>query len=1085
MNNQPFFYYSCGVSLMVAMQFFFLHSSITAQPIETSVQTGHYASVEAVASSPDGRFIATGSVDKSVILWRCSDGREVRPFIGNTSTITSIVFNHQGTCLLSLCRDGNITIWDMNTGKIIRQFTLKDDEFTCASFHPSENIFVAGTKKSGVSTWDIATGEKLSDLTAVPVDLIMEKNFEYKETRTITYSNDGKYIIAGAGDKTVILWNAETGKEENKFKRDRYTCTSCLTMAYITSDNKYILSAASDSVHMFDRISGKLIRSFYNNNGRMDAISASPDDRFMAALQYGRVELWDLKSGKHLRQTRHEDKRITTVCFSSDSKYLITGNEKRTADIWRLADGERIMTLRGYLNQLDERLLDYSFMHWAALVYEMKLSPDNRYIAVGRTGSNAKLIDFKTGRIFKTLTGHNGMIISLNFSNDSRYLATGGIDGKAILWDVSTGRSVREFRYGDSTLAIFSVDISPDNKLLATADWAGYVVIWDTETGKIVQTLYPHSGNASYHVKFSANGLYIISAGLDKKLKLIEIDSGEEIRTFIGHTDLVTSINLHPTSENIITAGRDNTIRVWDFFSGLQLQKIKAHEGGIFSARYDSTGKYIVSGGNDNQVTLWNAENGTRIADFDGHRGAIGDAHMTKDNQFIISGSRDGSIRVWSVAERKELVAMIFMNENDWFVKTPGGYFDASEGAYNSISFVKGTELYSIDQFFNEFYRPGVYPEAIFGKTGFREDVSSSIESFPPPSIEIVSPEENTQMENSLATFLVKVTNNGGGVKELKVMHNGKRQPVDDENLLRMNREGQYDIKTFDISLVPGENEISVSAFSKGEIESKPVSIKLFYKGLSRSSDCYVLSIGINKYANDNLNLNFARPDAEALTDVIKDKGSKLFSRIYTYPILDGQATREKILATLDEISGKIGKEDVFVFFYAGHGSTTGDNFWFITTESTGLYQEEKMKSAIDVKELQDRFKMIRALKQVIFVDACHSGSSVDLLAMRGAQEEKALAQLSRSSGIHVMASAESRQQSAEIKSLQHGVFTYVLLEAIQGKADGAPQDNKITIYEIKSYIDDQVPEISYRLIRHRQFPSTFSIGHDFPLVVE
>jgi len=178
-------------------------------------------------------------------------------------------------------------------------------------------------------------------------------------------------------------------------------------------------------------------------------------------------------------------------------------------------------------------------------------------------------------------------------------------------------------------------------------------------------------------------------------------------------------------------------------------------------------------------------------------------------------------------------------------------------------------------------------------------------------------------------------------------------------------------------------------------------------------------------------------------------------------------------------------KEDVFIFFYAGHGSTDNGVFYFITSEITGMYQENKLKDALRVNELQEKFKLLPALKQVVFVDACHSGSSVETLAMRGASEEKALAQLSRSSGVHVMASSESEQQSAEIKSLGHGVFTYVLLEALNGKADGAPADSKITVYEIKSYIDDQVPEVSFNLIRHKQFPSTFSMGHDFPLVME
>jgi len=317
------------------------------------------------------------------------------------------------------------------------------------------------------------------------------------------------------------------------------------------------------------------------------------------------------------------------------------------------------------------------------------------------------------------------------------------------------------------------------------------------------------------------------------------------------------------------------------------------------------------------------------------------------------------------------------------------------------------------------------------------------------------------------------------------VLHNSKRQEVDASDLKRMNKEGQYAMKTFNLSLIPGENEITVSAFSNNNIESESSSVRLVYNGLQKTSDCYILSIGINKYLNENLSLSYARPDARAFADLINGKADKLFNKIHSYTLFDGNATKDQILSTIDEISGMMKKEDVFIFFYAGHGSTDNGIFYFITSEITGLYQDEKLSKALRVDELQERFKQLPALKQVVFVDACHSGSSIQALAMRGAAEEKALAQLSRSSGVHVMASSDSQQESAEIKSLGHGVFTYVLLEALAGKADGAPADSKITVYEVKSYIDDQVPEVSFYLIRHKQFPSTFSIGHDFPIVME
>jgi len=1067
--------------------FLFIPFSMNGQQIETVVQAGHYAEVTAVCYSPDGKLVATGSADKTIILWRSSDGKQIRSFRGIPDDIIRLEFNPRGTSLLSLSREGTWSIWELSTGKLIRKMKPEGDRFTSASFNPEGTMIITGSRKSGISVWNIESGEKTLDLKPVPKNLYSENNFEYPETETVVFSRDGQFIVAGAGDNTAILFDAKTGKEIRKFKKTNSTCTSCIAEAAITPDNKYILSTRSDSVKMFERVSGKLVREFYGQGGDPENLRVSADGYLILAIEYGVAEVWDLNTGKLLLKAGdYSDNKVLAAALGPDGKQLITGSEKRITDAWEIPSGKKIMSLRGYLNQVDEKILTNSYMYWAAFVNEAKLSPDGRFIAVGRTGNNAKIIDFQTGRIFKTLRGHNAMVISLSFSRDGKLLATGGIDGKAIVWDVESGKPVRIISFPDQNLAIFSVDISHDGKLLATADWGGDVVIWDIESGKALRVISPHSPVAVYQVRFSQNDVYIITAGLDKKLKLTEIDTGDEIREFKGHTDLVNSINLNPAGDRIITAGWDGTVRVWDFMSGLQVLKIKAHQGGVYNAKFDSSGKYIVSGGDDFLVKEWDASTGEMICELAGHQGGVGDVNITKDLKYIISGSRDGSVRIWSVPEKKELVSMVFLNENDWFIKNPGGYFDASEGAFNSISFVKGTELYSISQFFNEFYRPGIYSEAMGGNnSSFRQNMMQTIDKFPPPGIEFILPEAGSTADSPNITCMVRVTNNGGGFKEFRVMHNGKRQIVDASDLQRMSRAGQEAMKTFEIGLVPGDNEISVSAFSNGDIESTQKSINIIYNGLQKTSDCYVLSVGINKYENENLNLTYARPDAQAFSSFLNLKGEKLFSRIHSYSLVDRDASKTKILSTIDEISKMMKKEDVFIFFYAGHGSMEENVFYFITSEITGLYQQDKLKSALSVNELQEKFKMLPALKQVVFIDACQSGGSVQALAMRGATEEKALAQLSRSSGVHVMASSESEQQSAEIKSLGHGVFTYVLLEALNGKADGAPADSKITVYEIKSYLDDQVPEVSYNLIRHKQFPSTFSIGHDFPIVME
>jgi len=363
-------------------------------------------------------------------------------------------------------------------------------------------------------------------------------------------------------------------------------------------------------------------------------------------------------------------------------------------------------------------------------------------------------------------------------------------------------------------------------------------------------------------------------------------------------------------------------------------------------------------------------------------------------------------------------------------------------------------------------------------------DFKNLMKESSPPIVEIISPKTGKSKE-LYKEFTIKVTNTGGGIDEIKILHNGKRLDVPDKLGRELPKKDQDMILTYSIGLIPGPNYITISAFSKGRLESKPVSVQLTFEGTKKSSNLYIMAIGINEYKNSAMTLNYANADAESFAKALEEKSKKLYNKTETILLLDKDATKENILAKFNELKQKVQKEDVFYFYYAGHGSTIEQEFYFIPTECVSLYQEDKLKvEAISATELNVKLKEIAALKQVVILDACHSGTSTQILATRGATEEKALAQLARSSGIHILAAAGSEQQAVEFASLGHGLFTYVLLQAIDGKADGTPLDNKITIYELKSFIDDQVPELSQQFKGQAQYPSTFSLGQDFPVVL-
>ncbi len=580
----------------------------------------------------------------------------------------------------------------------------------------------------------------------------------------------------------------------------------------------------------------------------------------------------------------------------------------------------------------------------------------------------------------------------------------------------------------------------------------------------------------------------MLSGGLDGKLKIFEIDTGSEVKELIGHTDVVSSIRRHPDGKLMVSVSWDGRVKIWDVGTGMQVKRFSAHDARVQAVDIDITGKYMVTGSDDNTAKLWDIAESRLITTFIGHAGTVSSVNISPDGKFLITGSHDGTIKSWDMKTGKELLTYIFIGENDWLIKTKEGYFDASDGAKKSIFFVKGTQIYNIDQFFEEFYRPGLLNEVYRtgGQIKTEATLLKRLEESPPPTVNIVPPEDGDTIRKSSLPLMVRLINNGGGIQEIRIQNNGKSLPFDNSWLQQINREGKYFSRTINIDLVPGENKVLVSAYSYGRIESQPDTITVFYKGPQRVINCYLIAIGINEYRNPALDLNYARADAEAFSKIIQDRSIGLFKKIEIHELIDTAATKNNILSLMDELSRIVKPEDVLLFYYAGHGSMVENKFFFIPTESVSLYQEDKLnQESIYAGLVQEKLKNIPALKQIVILDACQSGGSTEILAQRGASEEKALAQLSRGSGVHVLAASGSEQFAAEVSELGHGVFTYIILDALQGSADGAPKDGNVTVYELKAYLNDQVPEITEKYKGTPQWPYTFSIGNDFPIVRE
>jgi len=1059
-----------------------------SQTLETIIQKGHELAVVTAALRADSNYVATGSKDKSAKLWEMSTGREVRSFLGHDATVTSIEFTIDGKYLMTGSNDKTIRLWEVYSGKEVYKITTADI-VTDVAIDPGMEFFVAaGYGNTGygdsATVYDFKSKKIITKLPASP-DKGNGSGVD------VAISPDGNWIGFGEDNRVVNLYQTTDWKKVKTFEFEEGYCGGCGTRIVFSPDSKRLYLASNHGpLRKYDLDSFKLVKTFKEKTENLTGLAISSDGKKIALSTEKEVTIWEESSGDSLMTIMADEQgAFHEVAFTLDSKKLIIASDNNTAMFWNIAENKMEGALTGFLNQRDRGGLDYDpNFYWQSAIAKyvrfknaLLISNDGKTLIKGKFGTKVKRWDIATGKSVMEYVGHKKAVLCYDLSRDGKRLLTGGGDGKIMLWNFETGDSLCAIQtYREP---IFDIHFSSDETKVASSSWDGTLKIHDLETRKLLTYVEFENGSA-YSIIFHPNDLYFFSARLDNSLQLWEIDTRKEVRNFIGHTDIISSIHLSTDQKTLLSASWDGSVRLWDVGTGLMTKKFKGHHGAVHVAIFSPDGKFAYSAGADRIIRAWDINTLAIVRTFEGHNAEVSSLLFSPDNKMLISHSVDGVTKFWDTSTGKEFFEHIHLGEKDWMVKNPEGYFNSTEDARKYIHFVSGLKTYSVDQFFNEFYRPELLPKIFQNRGGSNESkgIQGKLKNSPPPSVKIaVIPSSPGKAE-----VYVRLIDNGNGAENLKLFHNGKSIALDRESLKFPASRGQATIYKHAINLIGGANTFSATASNKDNIESDPQTVELFSDHATKSSTCYILAVGINQYKNSKLNLNYARPDAESFSKLMDDKSTQLFKNVALHTLYDHDATRQKILNTLDELAGKISQEDVFIFYYAGHGSMVDNRFYFIPTESLRLYDAGALnKEAIEAELLQEKFKQIKALKQLIIMDACQSGGSVELLAARGASEEKAIAQLSRSAGIHVMASAGSEQFASEFAELGHGLFTYVLIKALQGEADGAPKDGKVTIYELKSYIDDQVPEMTRKLKGNPQYPYTFSRGQDFPVVIE
>lgn len=253
-------------------------------------------------------------------------------------------------------------------------------------------------------------------------------------------------------------------------------------------------------------------------------------------------------------------------------------------------------------------------------------------------------------------------------------------------------------------------------------------------------------------------------------------------------------------------------------------------------------------------------------------------------------------------------------------------------------------------------------------------------------------------------------------------------------------------------------------------------------------SHLYALVVGINQFRNPAFQLRYSVADATAVAQMLQKRAAPLFDKVVVELLTTPETTtKEALLAALARYRG-IAASDVFVFYVASHGTVEDEDLvsreYFLIPSNVGLASDEALRrDAISQNELKPVIASIPATKKVLLLDTCQSGALGDALAVttRGDRDQRAINILSGAVGSTVLSAATSQEQALEGMD-GHGVFTWVVLRGLDGKAD-VQKNGCVSTLDLASFVGDQVPKVAVQIFRREQFPNLHNAGQSFPIV--